>query len=98
MSERRSGVRTLEADGIQLLRRVEGGEQTGAVTETEKKRETILVDSQISSFLAARDLPYPCFAIIPPYQLVTFHLLFGSSRSRKNFIFYNNIKEKLTEK
>jgi hypothetical protein len=27
----------LEADGIQLLRRVEGGEQTGAVTETEKK-------------------------------------------------------------
>jgi len=37
-SERRSGGRTLEADGIQLLRRVEGGEQTGAVTETEKKR------------------------------------------------------------
>lgn len=36
-SERRSGGRTLEADGIQLLRRVEGGEQTGAVTETEKK-------------------------------------------------------------
>lgn len=27
----------MEADGIQLLRRVEGGEQTGAVTETEKK-------------------------------------------------------------
>lgn len=43
-SERRSGGRTLEADGIQLLRRVEGGEQTGAVTETEKKRQTILVD------------------------------------------------------
>lgn len=39
-SERRSSGRTLEADGIQLLRRVEGGEQAGTVTETEKKRET----------------------------------------------------------
>jgi hypothetical protein len=37
LSERRSGERTLEADGTQLLRRVEGGEQTGAVTETEKR-------------------------------------------------------------
>lgn len=41
----------MEADGIQLLRRVEGGEQTGAVTETEKKRQTILVDES-SSFVA----------------------------------------------
>lgn len=37
LSETRSGERTLEADGIQLLNRVVGGEQTGTVTETEKK-------------------------------------------------------------
>lgn len=52
-SERRSGEQTVETDGIQLLR-FQGGEQAGAVTETEKKRETILVDLQISSFLAGR--------------------------------------------
>ena len=51
----------MEADGIQLLRRVVGEEQAGAVTETEKKRQTILVDESFCWYYSEQSATSPFY-------------------------------------
>lgn len=72
----------MEADGIQLLRRVEGEEQAGAVTETEKKRQTILVGESSCWYIAYGEQPATVPFIYPFNALFFFKRLLITFSSR----------------